>query len=698
MNWSTLRSHPILQNILYGKANRDDLQDYASREYRSDLLIAVLVGLVGGYGTVLFRWAIHSVQWLSFHAFDPTIDYLLSLPWYWRFLLPVIGAAITAPIYTKFASEAKGHGVPEVMAAVAVKGGVIRPRVAAAKVIASAICIGTGGSAGSEGPIVQIGSTFASTLGQLLKLNPRRLKTFVGCGAAAGIAATFNAPVAGMLFAMEIILGGFSIVHMSPIIIASVIATAVSRLHLGNEPAFKIPGYSMASPLELIHYAILGVAAAFVAVGFTWILHNTEHLFEHKLKIPELTKPILGGIFVGTLGAVGLPHVFGVGYDMIELALMGTLPLSMLALLVVAKIIATSATIGSGGSGGIFAPSLFMGAMLGGVVWHGAHFMTPDIVVENYGAYALVGMAAVVAATTRAPMQAILILFELTGGYEVILPLMLSSIIAVIVGNRLLKDSIYTIKLRAKGIVLHQGREMNVLRELKVSEVMRPEYHSVPFNMRLRPLLDSISASSKHQTIFVMDKYNKLKGYISFHEIRSVLFDVEALEPVLVADDIANLEVAGVTPNDDLDLVTRYYARKNLDELPVVDPNDPTKLLGTIYRGDVTEAYNTALLKRDLMGSVSQSVLESERFSHAQLAPGYSMAEIEVPTRFTGKDLRTIDLRKKYGITIILVRRHSHHLEGGGSGIVPTPDLVLQNGDVLLVSGPHEDVEKFAGL
>ncbi len=698
MNWETLRTNPTFQRIFYGSRGKDAMRDYTSHEYRSDLLLAVLIGIVGGYGAVGFRWAILGVQWVSFQALDPTVDYLLTLPWYWRFLLPVIGGAIIGPITTKFASEAKGHGVPEVMAAVGVRGGVIRPRVVAAKVVASAICIGTGGSAGREGPIVQIGSAFASTLGQLLKLNPRRMRTFVGCGAAAAIGATFNAPVAGMLFAMEIILGGFSIAHMSPIVIASVMATAVSRWHLGNEPAFKIPGYTMAGPFELIPYAVLGVAAAFVGVLFTLSLHSTEHFFDKKLKIPSGVKPVIGGLFVGTLGAIGLPHVFGVGYDMIDLALQGALPLSLLALLVFAKIAATSATIGSGGSGGIFAPSLFMGAMLGGVVWHGAHAVTPNLVVENYGAYALVGMAAVVAATTRAPLQAILILFELTGGYEVILPLMLSSILAVVVGNILMQDSIYTIKLRAKGIVLRKGKEINILRDLKVHEVMRPEYHAVPYNMRLRPLLDSISETTKHQTVFVMDKHDKLKGYISYHEIRAVLFDVEALEPVLVANDIANLEIAGVTPDDNLDLVTRLFARKNLDELPVVDPVDPTRLIGTIYRGDVTEAYNTAVMKRDLLGTVSESVSESHRFSHAQLAPGYSMAEIEVPAHFSDKDLRTLDLRNKYGVTVILVRRHTHHMEGGGSGIVPTADLVLQNGDVLLISGPQEDVEKLASV
>ena len=428
MRIAAVRSH--LARLL-----QDTLRSLSARDYSFNLFLAVIIGIIGGYGAVGFRYAIAGVQRLAYGTVEPGFSFILGLPWYLLLLIPVLGGLIVGPIVTFLATEAKGHGVPEVMASVATSGGIIRGRVAAAKVVASAVSIGSGGSAGSEGPIVQIGSAVASKLSQLLRVSPRRMKTFVGCGAAAGIAATFNAPVAGMLFAVEIILGDFRVAQLSPIILSSVTATAVSRAYLGSAPAFAVPGYELVSPVELLYYVVLGVAAALVAVAFARTLSASESFFE-RLRFPDWLKPAIGGLVIGIFGVVGLPHVFGVGYEFIEEALSGHLALSLMLILILAKIVATSATLGSGGSGGILAPSLFIGAMTGGVVWYTASSISPSIVTSSYGAYALVGMAAVVASVTRAPLQAILILFELTGGYEVILPLMLSSIIC---GDSLLR-------------------------------------------------------------------------------------------------------------------------------------------------------------------------------------------------------------------------------------------------------------------
>lgn len=677
------------------RMGRTLLREISERDYTFNLLMAFVIGVVGGFGAVGFRIAIAAVGRLAFGAAEPGIDFILGLPWYLRLTIPVIGGLIVGPIVTWLAAEAKGHGVPEVMASVATQGGIIRGRVAAAKVVASAVTIGSGGSAGSEGPIVQIGSAIASKIGQVLKVSARRMKIFVGCGAAAGIAATFNAPVAGMLFAVEIILGDFGVAQLSPIIVSSVVATAVSRAYLGAAPAFEVPGYELVSPAELIPYALLGIAAALVAVAFARSLHASETFFE-RLRAPDWLKPAMGGLVIGIFGVVGLPHVFGVGYEFIEEALLGHLPLTLLLLLVVAKIVATSASLGSGGSGGILAPSLFMGAMVGGVIWYGAHALAPGMVPANYGAYALVGMAAVVASATRAPLQAILILFELTGGYEVILPLMMSSIIAVIVGNRLMEDSIYTVKLSARGILLRRGTEVNVLRGIRVADVMQSDVTTVPYDMRLRPLLDLVADTPLHSNVYVLDERQRLTGYISYHEIRSVLVDVEALEAVLVANDVANFELRSVKPADTLDVVIRLFARKNQDELPVVDPDDPGRIIGTVHRADVVTAYNNEILKRDLLGSIESSYEVTRRERSTTLAPGYTMAEMEVPSYLVGKDLRTLDLRNRRGIEVIMVRRRDPDRAESPQSIFPSADLVLQHGDTILVTGPHEVIERMA--
>ncbi len=666
-----------------------------THEYVFNILMGVVIGVIGGYGAVGFRLAIGAVELGAYGIIEPTYEFLLELPWYWRLAIPILGGLIVGPIVTFFASEAKGHGVPEVMASVAVRGGIIRGRVAAAKVAASAITIGSGGSAGSEGPIVQIGSGVASMLGQLFKVSARKMKTYVGCGAAAGIAATFNAPVAGMLFALEVILGNFAVSNISPIIVASVTATAISRSILGEAPAFATPEYHLVSPTELIHYAILGLAAAVVAVSFAKILDISETFFE-KLRVPDWIKPAIGGLLIGILGAVGLPHVYGVGYEFIEFALHGEMALGLLIMLIAAKIFATSATLGSGGSGGILAPSLFLGAMTGGVVWYGAHAITPELVAPNFGPYALVGMAAVVASATRAPLQAILILFELTGGYAIILPLMLSSIIATIFGGRLMTESIYTVKLVAKGIKLGQVGEVDVLKGIQVSEIMREEFVSVPDNMRLRPLLDTISDSSEHSTVFVVDRSEQLIGHVSFHELRQILFDVEALEPILVAGDIADLTPTSVRPTDTLDVVMKLFAQRNLDELPVVDPEDPKHVIGSIHRDDIAITYSNEIIKRDLAGSLASHVHTVSRMQKSPLVPGYSMAEIDAPNQFAGKTLKELDLRNTHNIDVMVVRRRKLEDSTIIESIVPRADLQIQNGDVLLISGPQEVVEKLA--
>ncbi|MBS1261878.1 MAG: H(+)/Cl(-) exchange transporter ClcA [Calditrichaeota bacterium] len=683
------RSEPLLKRLVR------TLRGFPSREYSFNILIGLVIGVIGGYGAVGFRLAIQAVGLAGYGIADPAFDYLVSLPWYWRFAIPVAGGLIVGPIVTFLAAEVKGHGVPEVMGAVAVRGGIIRWPVALAKVVASAVTIGSGGSAGREGPIVQIGSGAASVLGQLFKVSARKMKTFVGCGAAAGIAATFNAPVAGMLFSLEVILGNFAVSNISPIIVASVTATAISRMMLGNQPAFAVPEYTLSSPIELVHYAVLGFAAAFVAVAFTKTLATSERLFD-GWKFPNWLKPAVGGMIIGALGAFGLPHVYGVGYEIIETALLGGFPLGLMFALIAAKIIATSATLGSGGSGGILAPSLFLGSVTGGVIWYGAKFVTPELVAATPGPYALVGMAAVVAAATRAPLQAILILFELTGGYEVILPLMLSSILATIFGNRLMTDSIYTVKLTAKGIKLGQVGEVDVLKGIQVREVMRPEFIAVPDNMRLRPLLDRISESAEHSTVFVVDRDERLVGHVSFHELRQILFDVEALEPVLVAADIAELTPASVTPKETLDVVMRMFAERNLDELPVVDPSEPRRIIGSIHRDDVAIAYSDEIIKRDLAGSLTSSIHAAHKLQQSHLAPGYSMAEIELPVAFAGRDLRTLDLRNTEGIEVLVVRRRHPEHPGTVESVIPSADLVLRHGDVLLISGPQEIVQRLA--
>jgi CIC family chloride channel protein len=361
-----------------------NLKQIPANEHTIMVILAVIVGAAGGLGAVGFRYLISIFQTLAYGGENDLLQLVVNLPWYYRVTIPVIGGLIVGPLVYFFAREAKGHGVPEVMEAVAIKGGVIRKRVVVVKTLASAISISTGGSVGREGPIVQIGSAIGSALGQFMKVSADRMRILVGCGAAAGIAATFNAPIAGSMFALEIILGDFGLATFSPIVISSVVATAVSRAYLGDTPAFIVPVYELVSAWELPMYLFLGLFCALVGITFTKTLYRIEDLFD-EIKFPEYLKGIIGGLFLGVASLV-FPQILGVGYGAIDMALMQQMAWWLLLVLVPAKILATSITIGSGGSGGIFAPSLFLGAMAGGVFGAVVHQLFPNITASP-GAY-----------------------------------------------------------------------------------------------------------------------------------------------------------------------------------------------------------------------------------------------------------------------------------------------------------------------
>ena len=569
-----------------------------ANEHTIMAVLAVVVGLAAGFGAVGFRHLINFFQTLAYGGENDLLELVVHLPWYYRVAIPAIGGLIVGPLVYFFAREAKGHGVPEVMESVALKGGVIRKRVVVVKSLASAISISTGGSVGREGPIVQIGSAIGSVLGQFMKVSADRMRTLVGCGAAAGIAATFNAPIAGSMFALEVILGDFGLATFSPIVISSVVATAISRAYLGDVPAFIVPAYELVSAWELPMYLILGIFCAAVGVTFTKTLYRIEDLFD-GIKFPEYLKGIIGGLILGVASLV-FPQILGVGYGAIDLALMQKMAWWLLLVLVVVKILATSITIGSGGSGGIFAPSLFLGAMAGGFFGVIVNQLFPNITASP-GAYSIVGMGAVVSATTHGPMAAMLILFEMTGDYKIILPLMLSCIIGTIAAGRFYRDSIYTLKLIRRGVDIREGKEVTVLRSLYVKDVMNPNVETVPEGLPLASMKEIIS-KSKFNSFPVLNADNKLAGIISFNDYSEAIFD-EDLKDLVVAKDLASENVMTVSADENLYTALGKISRKDFSTMPVVSPDDPTELVGIVTRRDIIGAYEKAVLKKSLFES-----------------------------------------------------------------------------------------------
>ncbi len=577
------------------KRHRFHLQHLTSAEHTIMSALAVVVGLAGGMAAVGFRYLINWVQILSYGSDVNLIEILPSLPWSSKVWVPAAGGLIVGPIVYFWAREAKGHGVPEVMEAVAIKGGVIRKRIVMIKSLASAICIGTGGAVGREGPIVQIGSAIGSTIGQIAKISADRMRTLAGCGAAAGIAATFNAPIAGAMFSLELILADFGLATFSPIVISAVVATAVSRHFLGDFPAFAVPAYELVSAWEFPLYVILGILCALVGVLFVRVLYKSEDLFD-ALKFPEYLKAVLGGLIIGG-AALWFPHILGVGYGTIDLSLTQKLTWYTLMALVFLKIAATAVTIGSGGSGGIFAPSLFIGAMLGGFFGMVVHSLFPEATATP-GAYGIVGMGAMVAAATHGPLTAILMLFEMTGDYKIILPLMITCIISTLTAGQLFRESIYTLKLIRRGVDIRAGREVNVLKSMSVREVMNTDVETIYEGAPLGVFSKTI-AKSRYNSFPVVNMDKRLVGIISFADYRDAVFN-EDLKDLVIAKDLATTEVQTIKLDTNLFEALEAISYKDFAVLPVVSQEDNRKLLGVVSRRDILGAYDKAVLKKAL--------------------------------------------------------------------------------------------------
>jgi CIC family chloride channel protein len=529
-------------------------------------------------------------------------------------------------------------------------------------------------------------------LGQAFRLSTVQIRTLVGCGAAAGISATFNAPIAGAIFSAEIIVGDFAVSAFTPIVISSVVATVLSRFILGNHPAFEVPGYEIVSPFELLPYMVAGVVAGLVAVAFIRSLTFSEDLFD-RIPIPEYFKASLGGLAVGII-ALQLPQVFGVGYSTISLALAGSLSVATAASLVFAKIAATSLTIGSGGSGGIFAPSLFLGAMAGGAVGGVIHQWFPEATASS-GAYALVTMGAVVAATTHAPISAIIIIFELTQTIDIIPALMTACVVSTLVSQVLNRDSIYTAKLVRQGIDLLRKEDPNVLRSLFVRDVIDPEPEVIPASASFKTILDLV-VQSHHTQFFVVDGETdgKLLGAISLSELRRLIYEQDALQLVVVAGDLVDTRRPTVGEDDDLDLVMHIFSGSEYDELAVVDAE--SRLLGTVHQKDVIEARNREMHRRDAAGGFSSSVGAVGKGQTVDLGDGYVICELSVPSHLAGQSLRQLTLRERTGLQVLLVRSSSARHEGPIR--VPGGDEVLEHGDKLVVAGPFEAIERLEAL
>ncbi len=671
----------------------DMLERAKLTEHTFMIIVAIIIGILAGFSAIGIRAMIEFFSELSFPGEGNLLENIMSSPWYIIILAPVIGGLIVGPLIYFFAPEAKGHGVPEVMQAILLKGGNIRPRVAVIKALASAISIGTGGSVGREGPIIQIGSSLGSTVGQFFRVPSKRLKTLVGCGAAAGIAAAFNAPIAGALFAVEIILMDFAVAQFSPIVISSVMATVISHHFEGDFAAFQVPPYEMGSTVEIGFYFLLGAVSGLASYLFIKLLYYSEDLFENRINFPEYFKPVLGGLVIGMIGLY-FPHVMGVGYDTINIALHGNMVWKLAILLLFVKIFATSVTLGSGGSGGIFAPSLFMGAMVGAFFGTVVHDLFPDI-TAGPGAYALVAMGGLVAGTTRAPITAIIIVFELTNDYHIILPLMITCIISMIVSSKLSRESIYTLKLVMRGIQIKEGTEINIMESIYVKDVYTEKFDYINLNDNFSQVVNKI-IQGRGRHFPVLDSNGIIRGVILVDTIKDYLFERDSLQNLLIAEDIMSTNFETIALDDNCQTALDIMSKYKFDNLPVTESAGSKKVIGVIWRNDIQDAYNQEVERREISSTLASSISMKEPETSVTFLEGYSISEIKTPKSFVNKSIRELNIRAKYGVDVLSIK--TKEKRGETIKAIPSPDYVIKENDRLVIAGEVKNINILKNL
>jgi CIC family chloride channel protein len=570
-------------------------------------LVGVLIGVVSGLGAVLFAFLLQTGTQFFTHdliglILGPSTDSALAgvpLTRWMMLWIPALGGLLSGLIVFTFAPEAEGHGTDAMIDSFHRKKGVIRRRVPIVKTIASVITIGSGGSAGKEGPIAQIGAGFGSFLASVLKVNERERRMMLLAGAAGGIGAIFKAPLGAALFATEVLYRkeDFEFEAIIPCVLSSIVAFMVFTFFDGSGTVFRIPVFSLATPAQLPFYALLGIFCALVGFPYVRFFYGSRDRFFRRLRLPRFAKPALGGLMVG-LVAFFLPEVLGGGYQWMQAAIDGRMAVTLMAVLVLAKIVTTSFTISSGGSGGVFAPSLFIGSMLGGAFGGVFHAFFPRIITEP-GAFVLIGMGGFFAGVGKVPLAALIMVAEMSGGYMLIVPMMIvTSLSYLILGNTSLYEKQVARRIDSPA---HLGDfAVDILDHLKVKDavVAGRSVQAIPEFMHFEEML-ALMRESSQQDFPVVDSNGRLTGIISMTDLREAMADA-SLHALLVAKDVANVGVATVTMDDPLNRALQLMTELNVRELPVVGTDDPDQVASIISRKDAVVAYHAEMerLKR----------------------------------------------------------------------------------------------------
>ncbi len=653
------------------------------------LLLAALAGVLGALGAVVFRFLTARLTHLLLEATD-IVSGAESLPAPLRVFLPAAGGFVGGLLLVRLWRE-KGttHGISQMIEAVSLARRPVRLRPAIGRVASSLAVISTGGSEGREGPIIQIGAALASSLSRRLKVSPERVRILTACGMAAGVAGAYNTPIAATLFVLEVVVGSFAMRLFGPAVVSAVTSTLVVRLLLGDEPVYHVAPFHLESIVEFLPFAVIGLLSGPSSALFTRSLRRSRKLFD-RIGIRRPLAMAAGGAIVGAIG-IFLPEVWGNGFEGTNRILRGNPTLLFLVLLFVGKIVATSATIGSGGVGGVFTPTLLVGATLGGAVARVCQLAIPGLEAP-IGGYALLGMGGLLAGLTRAPLLAIIMIFELTQNTEVLLPMMVVSVIAALSARIFEKDSIYISGLRSAGIVWESTPEATVVSTLKVSDIMRTDVRLIP---RQTPLSEIVKMflTTRNLYLYVGDEEGRLLGVVDLHDIKETFRDKE-LGGLVIAEDLVT-EIPCVTPSESLTSVNEKLWFRDLGHLPVVDSPEARRFLGIVTRRDLLGAIDREVLQRSRLVARVRTFSEEEgqgEMDYFELPEKHRMIEVDAPAGLAGRTVSESGIRSRFGVSVLAVKRRTR--EGLERRFVPGPDDRFESGDVLIVLGTDEAIQR----
>jgi CIC family chloride channel protein len=663
-------------------------------EYTVFSVLAIITGATVGLAAVFFHELIHFFDKLFF---DIILNKFVFIGIGVVIAIPVIGMLLQALMIYLFPEIAKRKGVIDVVKAVSTRGGYIPFRTTLFHTIAPAICIGSGGTVGPEGPAAQIGGGVASKLGQLFDLSDQRKRMFTATGAGAAIAAVFNTPLGGIFFALEVILlNDFHTVTFSALILASVTASVISRIFLGDSPAFQFQHINIGQYQDFYLFIILGIFAGLVSLLFIKYSSTVNKLFKRylKKKYPTWLLMSVVGLLVGISGFF-YSDIFGIGYETINKFLNTNVAWQFVLIVIVLKFILVPLILSSGGFGGVFAPTLFIGAGLGylfSLFVNSAFGLSLDTTT-----YVLVGMGAFLGGVNSIPITAILIIFEMTKDYNFILPLMLAVVISTTIVQWRLKGSIMAKHLEEEGFEITSGRDVSVLKSLYVSDVINKDLFTVKANLPV-PSLISRLVESPHTVVYVVNDKDEIVGVITENELMPVITEYNSLGKMLVAGDIARTEVTIVNEDDNLEFVFRLLGKSSIHQFPVKSKSG--KIIGVVRRQDVMHAYNRATMKMNVKDSFANELRTLNKSNIAKVADGYSVIEKPVPPNFVGKTLTELKFRTKYGLEILMVKqRKSFYSESGDEKIfIPDVKYRFQPNDMLVLFGADDKIKKFENL